>query len=262
MRRPPLLISNQGMWNQHSVPNSFVALVWEFPLKCKIKAVSSTSTLLMQKSLIAKSLCTLPAQNKRASKNWLHKASSLGFWLFFSWVFSHAVITIRFVFPTFHVGTQEQYFWWSFCWTCSLDGFPSFWVFQTGEVVFNHPFPSQIHRFVLGIFYLTNFYIGASSHHFFQLGIVHVSCLSDLNIEPWTVKPKGFIWSFPMNLEAWLNLWPTIWAPTSLWSLEVVAYHIPTFWLGGQWFWSFLADVPLFFSRSYKTAEPHPQMII
>lgn len=85
--------------------------------------------------------------------------------------------------------------------------------------------------------------------NFFSLGIVHVSCLSDLNIEPWTVKPKGFIWSFPMKLEAWLNLWPTIWAPTSLWSLEVVAYHIPTyFWLGGGdgWFWSCLADFSLF----------------
>lgn len=52
-----------------------------------------------------------------------------------------------------------------------------------------------------------------------------------------------------MKLEAWLNLWPTIWAPTSLWSLEVVAYHIPTyFWLGGGdgWFWSCLADFSLF----------------
>lgn len=78
-----------------------------------------------------------------------------------------------------------------------------------------------------------------------------MSCLSDLNIEPWTVKPKGFIWSFPMNLEAWLNLWPTISAPTSqavAWGGCLSYPHLLI--VGGRWF--------LFFSRSYKTADPHP----
>ena len=117
MRRLPLLISNQGMWNQHSVPNSFVPLIWEFPLKCKIKAVSSTSTtLLMQKSLIAESLWTLPAQNKRASKNWLHKASSLGFWLFFPGCLVMQWSPFASWFQPSMLEPKKHYFWWSFCW--------------------------------------------------------------------------------------------------------------------------------------------------
>ena len=115
---------------------------------------------------------------------------------------------------------EKHHFWWSLgIVTCSrLDGFPSFWVFQTGEVVFSHPFPSQMHRFVLRIFYLINLYIGASSQHFLTWNCARVLPVrSPLNLGQESPRdlsdPFRWTWrldeSFVLSLFGLVALFPT-----------------------------------------------------
>lgn len=132
--------------------------------------------------------------------------------------------------------------------TCSLDGFPSFWLFQTREVVFNHPFPSQIHRFVPSIFYLANFYIRASSQLFFAWDCARVL---PVRSEHWTLNGKAQGVYLILSDEAG-GLTELVANHFSS-HISLVAWggclsHPHVFLIGGGdgWFWSCLADFSLF----------------
>ena len=90
-------------------------------------------------------------------------------------------------------------------------------VFWRLRMVFSHPFPSQMHRFVLRIFYLTNFYIGASSQQFFNLELCTCPVRSPLNLGQQSPRdlsdPFRWTWrldeSFVLSLFGLVALFPT-----------------------------------------------------